>query len=79
MLNAPVVGKGNKRMNDRITTARAALEEAAKAFREYEAHHMDRSREAPDEAAAHASREKAFRNGTLAVMCEGAAALLTAQ
>lgn len=66
-------------MNDRMTTAREALTNAAKAFREYETHHNRRA------FAAHAEKDraeagaKAERNRQLAEECEGAAALLTAQ
>lgn len=55
-------------MHDRITVARLALESAAKAFREYEAHHL-----------AKGADDKADRNRRLAEECEGAAALLVAQ
>lgn len=57
---------------DRMTVAREALTEAAKAFREYEAHHMAKMDE-PGRVA------KAHRNRELAVKCEMAVNLLVAQ
>lgn len=66
-------------MTDRMTHAAATLRKAAATFREYEAHHNDRAVQSDDAEAAFASREKAQRNHDMAVECEGAAALLTAQ
>lgn len=67
-------------MTDRMTTARAALEKAAKAFREYEAHHMARAHDPlAERAAVIASVEKATRNRELATECEMALNLLSAQ
>lgn len=64
---------------DRMTVAREALTKAAATFREYEAHHDARAKAADNPADASASREKAQRNHDMAVECDGAAALLTAQ
>lgn len=64
---------------DRMTNAVAVLQKAAKTFREYEAHHDARAKAADNPEDAFASREKAQRNHDMAVECDGAAALLTAQ
>ena len=65
-------------MTDRMTTARAALEKAAKAFREYERHHTAAALdgEGPEVAA---RMEKAARNRELATEMEMALNLLSAQ
>ncbi len=66
---------------DRMTVARAALEKAAKAFREYETHHTNRATNNPLQPAKLAadSMAKAQRNRDLATECEMALNLLTAE
>lgn len=68
-------------MTDRMTTARAALEKAAKAFREYEAHHHARAMASTTgfDEAAQTAMAKAQRNRELATECEMALNLLVAQ
>lgn len=66
-------------MHDRITVARVALESAARAFREYQAHHAARAEVATLPADREAARQKTERNKRLAEECEGAATLLAAQ
>ncbi len=66
-------------MNDRMTTARTALQNSANLFREYEAHHRARALAATDPQAAADSQAKAQRNYAAATECEMALNLLTAQ
>lgn len=61
------------------TVARAALEKAAKAFREYEAHHFERAQEARSAREAAPALTKAARNRELATECEMALHLLEAE
>lgn len=65
---------------DRMTVAREALEEAAKTFREYATHHIAKTADGRLSAAdTAATMAKAQRNTEMAVKCEMAANLLTAQ
>lgn len=67
-------------MTDRMTTARAALEKAAKAFREYEGHHRAKTADGRLSAAdTAATMAKAQRNAELATEMEMALNLLAAQ
>lgn len=66
-------------MTDRLATAREALTEAAKTFREYEVHHLGRAMSTEDAKASADSMTKAARNRDMAVKCEMAANLLAAQ
>lgn len=67
-------------MTDRMTTARAALEKAAKAFREYEANHRAKTADGRLSAAdTAATMAKAQRNAELATEMEMALNLLSAQ
>jgi hypothetical protein len=66
-------------MTDRMTTARAALEKAAKAFREYEAHHQARADEEEHRPRKLEAMGKAQRNRDLATEMEMALNLLSAQ
>lgn len=66
-------------MTDRMTAARTALENSARAFREYEAHHQSRADDEIHRTRKEDAARKAARNRALAIECEMVLALLVAQ